>query len=128
MKRQILLIEDDPENADYVALALTVKGYEVTVVDNAEDGLALLEQTCPDLLLLDVMLPGMTGFELLAKLRDVPGRDALPVIVLTALTQRWDFDRALKLGVTDYLTKPFEPAELLGRIERLLGTSRKEAQ
>lgn len=128
MKRQILLIEDDPENADYVALALTVKGYEVTVVDNAEDGLALLEQTCPDLLLLDVMLPGMTGFELLAKLRDVPGRDALPVIVLTALAQRWDFDQALKLGVTDYLTKPFEPAELLGRIERLLGTSRKEAQ
>ena len=121
MKRRILLIEDDPENADYVELALTVKGYEVSVVGNAEEALPLVEQCPPDLLLLDVMLPGMTGFEFLVRLRAMPRRGSLPVIMLTALAQQWDFDQALKLGVNDYLTKPFEPAELVERIGRALG-------
>ena len=121
MKRRILLIEDDPENADYVELALTVKGYEVSVVGNAEEALPLVQQRPPDLLLLDVMLPGMTGFEFLAQLRAMPKLGTLPVIMLTALAQQWDFDQALKLGVNDYLTKPFEPAELVERIGRALG-------
>lgn len=127
MRRRILLIEDDPENAEYVELALTVKGYDVTIVDSAEEALPLAEEAEPDLILLDVMLPGMTGFEFLGRLRSRPALRSLPVIVLTALAQQWDFERALKLNVSDYLTKPFEPSELVERIERALGRGGEEA-
>jgi two-component system alkaline phosphatase synthesis response regulator PhoP len=124
MSHRILLVEDEPGLVLTLTDLLAAEGYDVDSATDGPSGLARALENHFDLLILDVMLPGKNGFDVCRELRQ-QGRD-VAVLMLTAKTQVVDRVVGLKLGADDYLTKPFEPAELLARIEALLRRVRKD--
>lgn len=122
----ILVVEDDADINNLLAKMLRQVDYQVTQVYSGSEAALRLEHESPDLILLDLMLPGMSGEALLEKLRGELGCDA-PVIILSAKTAVGDKVGLLKLGADDYITKPFEPEEVLARIEAALRRVGKEA-
>ncbi|HZH80326.1 MAG TPA: response regulator transcription factor [Gemmatimonadales bacterium] len=117
MKR-ILVVEDNPDLAYGLRNNLEIEGYEVDVVEDGTQGLARARVGGPDLIILDLMLPGMDGYRVLRALRDEGRR--MPVLILTARGEEADKVRGLRLGADDYVTKPFGVLELLARVEALL--------
>lgn len=126
MLYMILVVEDDADINNLLAKMLRQADYQVTQVYSGSEAALRLEHESPDLILLDLMLPGMSGEALLEKLRGELGCDA-PVIILSAKTAVGDKVGLLKLGADDYITKPFEPEEVLARIEAALRRVGKEA-
>ncbi|HCO69170.1 MAG TPA: DNA-binding response regulator [Mesotoga infera] len=116
---KILAVEDDIHIAKLLRMELTHEGYEIEVLSNGNDALKYLEKELPDLLILDVMLPGIDGFSVLEEIRENISTD-LPVIMLTAKGEVKDRIRGLRSGADDYLPKPFVIEELLARIEAVL--------
>ncbi|HVZ44869.1 MAG TPA: heavy metal response regulator transcription factor [Ramlibacter sp.] len=114
---RILIVEDEPKTAAYVRKGLTEQGYVVDVASDGFDGLHLATTSNYDLVLLDVMLPGLNGWELLEGLRE---RQATPVLFLSARDEVEDRVKGLKLGADDYLVKPFAFSELLARVQNIL--------
>ena len=117
MNRKILIIEDDPDIAQLITMHVREAGYEAIHVDNGEQGLREFENSGPDLLVLDLMLPGMNGLEVCKRIRKQNER--LPVLMLTAKSTELDRVLGLELGADDYLTKPFSVVELMARIKAL---------
>jgi two-component system response regulator VicR len=129
---KIVCIEDDPEMIDLVKLILTRKGYNVTGATNGPDGLEAVKQVKPDLVLLDLMMPDMDGWEVFQRMRGDEATKHVPVIVVTAKAQSIDKVLGLHIAkVDDYITKPFGPSELLSSVLRVLneaGFDAKEAR
>jgi DNA-binding response OmpR family regulator len=123
MNTKILLIDDDPTLLNLLSQYLRESDFEVFEAPNGPLGLRLAFNEKPDLVLLDVMLPGMDGWEVCARLRELTD---LPVIMLTAKTTEQDKLRGFRLGVDDYITKPFSFAELVARMQAVLGRLRGE--
>jgi len=119
---KILIVEDEPKTGDYLQQGLSEAGFTVELAVNGTDGLHLASEGDHDLLILDVMLPGMNGWQLLRSLRE-KGRQ-VPVIFLTARDQVEDRVKGLELGADDYLVKPFSFAELLARVRTILRRGR----
>ncbi|MCY2926492.1 MAG: response regulator transcription factor [Planctomycetota bacterium] len=120
-KKRIVIVEDERDMADLVATRLRREGYKVDVAHDGVDALALLRsEPLPDLAVLDIMLPGMPGTEIAAKLRDDPRTASMPIIMLTAKSEESDIVVGLKFGADDYVTKPFSLAVLTARIDALL--------
>ncbi len=113
MKPTILVIEDDPKSARLVELILNREGYQTTIAPNGPQGLKMAQTTPPDLILLDLMLPGLDGFEVLRQLRAEPRTADVPVIVVSAKAQLTDKETAARIGANGYVTKPYRRAELL---------------
>ena len=120
----VLVVEDDVRVADFLLRGLRAEGYGVQLARTGPEGLALARTGDPSLLLLDLMLPGMSGLELCQTLR-AEGRH-VPVLMLTAMSNLEDKVNGLRLGADDYLTKPFAFEELLARIEALLRRGRDQ--
>ncbi len=120
-KRRILIIEDEAHIAEVLKLNLSFKGYEVHIADNGVAGLEQWKERQPDLIVLDIMLPGIDGFSVLQSIRLED--EKVPVLILSAKTEPADRIKGLTWGVDDYLTKPFELEEFLLRVERLLTRS-----
>ena len=117
----ILVVDDQAANLRAVSALLLGHGYEVLTASTGEEALALSQQRVPDLWLLDMMMPGMDGFELLAQLKSHPELHKVPAIFLTAAQDREMLLRAFDAGAVDYVTKPFIPEELLARVAAHLG-------
>jgi DNA-binding response OmpR family regulator len=115
---RIVVVEDNPDLAFGLRNNLEIEGYEVDVAPDGPAGLAAVRERAPDLVLLDLMLPGLDGFRVLKTLRD-EGRQ-MPVLILTARGEEADKVRGLHLGADDYVTKPFGVLELLARVRALL--------
>jgi DNA-binding response OmpR family regulator len=122
MHGRVLIVEDDDTLARVIADNLRFAGYEVSAAGDGREAVARLRTFQPDLVLLDLMLPGQNGFELCGVLRQ-GGRT--PIVILSARAQKTDKLRGLKLGADDYLTKPFDLDELLARIQAVLRRSRR---
>jgi DNA-binding response OmpR family regulator len=120
MPKKVLIIEDDPDTSSLVAQYLTREGYSVGVAADGVKGLRQIKENFPDLLILDVILPEMDGFEVCRKLRGDPATSRLPILMLTALGEESDKVVGLELGTDDYVTKPFSPKELMARVKGLL--------
>ena len=118
---RILVVDDQPANLRAVSALLTRHGYEVLTAGSGDAALALTMAAAPDLMLLDMMMPGMDGFELLAKLKQRPALHRLPTVFLTAAQDRELLLRAFDAGAVDYVTKPFMPEELLARVNAHVG-------
>jgi DNA-binding response OmpR family regulator len=118
---RILVVEDNPDLAYGLRNNLEIEGYEVDVVEDGAQGLTRARGTGPDLIILDLMLPGLDGYRVLRALRDEGRR--MPVLILTARGEEADKVRGLRLGADDYVTKPFGVLELLARVEALLRRS-----
>ncbi len=114
----ILLVEDDPRLAEFIALELRLGGYQVTIATNGMEGLSIARESPPDLLLLDWMLPGISGLDLCMRLRKTGVQ--FPIIMLTAKDEIPDRVMGLNSGADDYVTKPFSMEELLARINARL--------
>lgn len=117
---RVFAVDDDTRILRYLRRALEDAGYQAIVSDNPIEAIRLLELEAPDLLLLDVLLPGATGFDLLKRIREF---STVPVIFLTGRDQEEDMVHAFKMGADDYMTKPFSTSELLARIEAVLRRS-----
>ncbi|WP_234322900.1 response regulator transcription factor [Streptomyces sp. NRRL S-350] len=123
----ILVIDDDPTVAEVVAGYLTRAGCRVDRAADGAQGLALAERIRPDLLVLDLMLPGLDGLEVLRRLRASAAGAGLPVVLLTAKGDEADRILGLELGADDYVTKPFSPRELVLRVQSVLRRARAGA-
>lgn len=118
MPKTVLVIEDEPTLSRLLSYNLTQEGYEVTVAEHGGSGLQVAMEHSFDLIILDIMLPGLNGFEILSKLRDRGNKT--PVIILTARNAENEVVQGLKHGADDYMTKPFGVAELLARVSAVL--------
>jgi DNA-binding response OmpR family regulator len=118
MTDHILLVEDDPKLAEFIAAELCLEGYRVTIAPNGMEGLATTRDTQPDLLILDWMLPGISGLDLCLRLRKTGIQ--VPIIMLTAKDEVPDRVAGLNAGADDYVTKPFSMEELLARVKARL--------
>lgn len=117
---RILVVDDEPQNLELMEAILQDAGYEVFAASGGEDALALGREKRPDLIILDLMMPGLSGFEVCARVKTDPQTGGIPVLFVTALNHIGDKERALAAGGDDFLTKPVQCAELLARVEALL--------
>ena len=118
--KHVLVADDEPHIGRIVQLKLERGPYRVTLVPDGREALHRLADEEPiDLVLLDIMMPHVSGLDVLARLREMPERQEVPVIILTAKGQDADRERAMELGATDFWTKPFSPSKLLARIDEL---------
>lgn len=120
MGGQILLIDDEPNIIEAIRFILTRAGYTVTSHGNGLDAVAVIAAARPDLVILDLMLPGRSGFDILQDLRSNPAHAALPVLMLTAKGQPRDREMAERLGASRFLSKPFANADILAAVRSLL--------
>ena len=117
---RILVVDDRPEGRKLLTTRLAHAGYSVQQAEDGPQALALAAAQPPDLVLLDVLMPGMDGFEVCRRLRALPGLQAVPVVMVTALETTDDCVRGLEAGADDFIIKPFNPAELQARVRSLL--------
>lgn len=117
---RVLVIEDEQTIAELVADALRQRGYRVETAPDGDEGLAMAEGTLPDLVILDLMLPGLDGWEICRRMKENEVTREIPVIILTARRDERDVVAGLDLGADDYLRKPFSMSELLARVRALL--------
>jgi DNA-binding response OmpR family regulator len=117
VEQRILVIEDDASLADFTQWQLESHGYQVRIATRAHDGLKILDEWKPDLVLMDIMMPDMDGWEATQRIRE---RSDVPLIFTTALGREKDVVRGLEMGADDYVAKPFGPHELLARIRAVL--------
>jgi len=120
MAKKILVIEDDPAITRLVDYSLRHEGYEVITATNGLEGIRKAHNEAPDLIILDVMLPGMDGFEICHRLRSDPDTAQLLILMFSAKAQEIDKNTGLEVGADDYLPKPAAPAEIVCRVEKLL--------
>ncbi len=123
MARTILVIEDDPLSARLVSLMLGTEGYEVILAPDGLQALELAQDTLPDLVVLDLMMPQLDGYEVLRRLLTEPKTAGTPVVVVSARAQPADRQKAAQLGASAYLTKPYRRKDLLDVVHSLLDGS-----
>lgn len=125
---RILLVEDNAMNRDMLVRRLSRRGFEVLTAENGTGGLRAARDVAPDLILMDLSLPQIDGWELTRILKANSETRAIPVIALTAHAMRGDLERALEAGCEDYDTKPVDIERLLGKIERILEAKNMRAE
>lgn len=120
MKPKIFVVDDDPNIAKLLRLYLEQEGYEASLFARGDEALAAFRAAAPDLMLLDIMLPGVDGWDVCREVRRV---SRLPIIMLSAKEDTFDKVKSLELGADDYITKPFEPKEMIARVKAVLRRS-----
>jgi len=121
---RVLVVEDERDIAALVAYQLTREGFRVETAHSGDEALAALNRQIPDLVVLDRLLPGISGDDVLKSIRGEPAMQTVPVLMLTAKREREDRIEGLELGADDYLTKPFSPRELVLRVQAVLRRTR----
>jgi two-component system response regulator MprA len=119
-RRKVLVVDDEDNIVELIRLGLRYEGFEVEAASNGEQGLMLAQRTNPDLIILDIMMPGIDGLEVCRRLRSNPTTHDIPVLMLTAKDEVSDRILGLQTGADDYLTKPFDFYELLERMKAIL--------
>src|SRR5436305_1495545 len=120
MAPHILVVDDDPVIVRLLEVNFRLDGFDVSTAGRGEEAIALAVETPPDIILLDIMMPGLDGYEVCRRLRAIPALADIPVLFLSARAQ--DDTRAADedLGIVDYVTKPFDPSELVATVRRLI--------
>lgn len=121
MAKKILIVEDDKFLRELIARKLIKEGYDIVEAVDGEEGVKKVKEATPDLILLDLILPGVDGFEVLSRVKADPNLVTIPVIILSNLGQKDDIEKGLKLGAVDYLIKAhFTPAEIIDKVKTVL--------
>jgi len=118
--KRILICDDDPAILRVLEVNLEVEGYDVLLAHHGQEAYEVAVAEHPDLIILDIMMPRLDGYQTCAKLKENDAVKDIPVVFLSAKAQQSDIDRGKEFGVADYLTKPFDPMDLLDVVERLL--------
>jgi CheY-like chemotaxis protein len=124
--KQILVVEDEEDILELVSFNLKKQGYQVKGVTSGEEALQEARRKIPSLIILDLMLPGVDGFDVCKSLKNDPRTKAVPIVMLTARSEEADIVIGLELGADDYLTKPFSPRELIARVRAILRRSKAD--
>jgi two-component system, OmpR family, alkaline phosphatase synthesis response regulator PhoP len=119
--KRILAVDDEPHILKLVAFSLKAKGFEVLEATDGLSAVAVAEAELPDLILMDVMMPAVDGYEACRRIKANPATSAIPVVMLTAKTQLAEQKTGLECGAKDYICKPFTPKDLVAQVEALLG-------
>jgi DNA-binding response OmpR family regulator len=129
MRRKILVVEDNPDQLDLIRLVLEKAGFAIGTAANGTDALIKTRSISPDLIVLDLMLPGLNGFDICETLRKDPLTASVPIIMLTGLCSQFGRLAGLESGANEFLTKPFKVEELVSKVDKLLrGQSSSKAQ
>jgi DNA-binding response OmpR family regulator len=121
---KILIADDERDIRDLVAFALRFAGYEVITTSNGEEAVQAVLEEAPDLILLDVRMPRMTGYEACRQIKEQPGTQDIPIVFLSAKGQEAEVNAGLQLGAVEYIVKPFSPDDLLTRVKAILRNHR----
>lgn len=123
-KEKIIIVEDDKFLRDLLVSKLEMEGFETITAVNGQEGLDLIKQEMPQIVLLDLVLPEIDGFEVLRQIKEDVQTNKIPVIILSNLGQQEEIERCLKMGAADYMIKAhFTPEEIVGKIKKVLGQS-----
>ena len=120
----VLVVDDDPVILKLLEVNFEMEGFTVHTASDGAMGLERARTTKPDAIILDVMMPKMTGHEVAAALKGDPKTAAIPILFVTAKAQNTDVQRGLEIGVADYVTKPFDPLDLVARVQAVIERSR----
>ncbi len=123
----VLVVDDDPVILKLLEVNFEMEGFQVVRAADGAEGLERAREVRPDIVVLDVMMPRMTGYEVAKALREDDGTAHIPIIFVTARAQSSDVERGMELGVEDYVTKPFDPLDLIDRVNTLLARSQDGA-
>lgn len=126
-KKKILIVDDEKDLVSLVSLHMKMAGYDVLSAANGEKALEIAEEEKPDLIILDLMLPKVDGWEVCRRLREESNIEKVPVIMLTARAETDDKLKGFEVGADDYVTKPFSPRELVARVKRVLARAEAKA-
>jgi CheY-like chemotaxis protein len=119
--KRILICDDDPAILRVLQVNLEVEGYDVLLAHHGEEAVEVAMAEHPDLVILDIMMPRLDGYQTCERLKAEPTTQDIPVVFLSAKAQQSDIEKGRSYGVADYLTKPFDPTDLLDVVERLVG-------
>jgi DNA-binding response OmpR family regulator len=125
VKRRVLIVDDEPNIVTALEFLLEHRGYEVRVATNGEEAVALVDTYRPDVMLLDVMMPKRSGYEVCQRVRERPDMQHVKIVMLSAKGREAEVSKGLSLGADLYITKPFSTQELVERIDALLGAGAK---
>ena len=117
--KRVLVADDDPVILRLIQVNLELEGYDVILAHNGEEAVERAMSDVPDLVILDIMMPRLDGYQACERLKSEDSTSAIPIVFLSAKAQQADIDRGKEYGVEDYLTKPFDPTELLDVVDRL---------
>ncbi|MBI4055311.1 MAG: response regulator [Elusimicrobia bacterium] len=123
MKLKILIVEDEPHTAETLQSILEIKGFQTEVARDGKTAVLTAKQNPPDLILLDLLLPRLDGFQVCQMLKQNQLTSKIPILVLTSLEKMGSVEKAFAAGATDYLTKPIQTQRLMGKIHKLLPES-----
>ena len=123
---RVLVVDDDPVILKLLEVNFEMEGFQVVRAADGAEGLERAREVLPDIVVLDVMMPRMTGYEVAKALREDSGTAHIPIIFVTARAQSSDVERGMELGVDDYVTKPFDPLDLIARVNTLLARSEQQ--
>lgn len=119
--KKIMIVDDEPGVVKMIRYLLEKNSYLVVSATEGEEGLKLIQEEKPDLILMDIMMPTLDGNEVMKRLKGSEATKDIPIIMLSALGQEGDVAKSLELGAIDYVVKPFHPQELLDRLKKLMG-------
>ena len=126
-KKKILVIDDENDILLIIKSALHEEGFDVTTANNGYDGLALAEDASPDLIILDIMMPEMDGFEVLQQLKENEKTAQIPVVILTGMSSKDKIREALNKGIDYYIVKPFEYRDLVSKVQIAIDDAERSA-
>jgi len=125
-KRRVLIIDDEVSLRTMIGMFFQEMGFEVLEASSGDHGIQIAEEKSPDIILLDIMMPGMSGVDTLRYLRELPQTRKTPIIMVTAKRMVEDVERCLEAGANDFVQKPFQMPDLLSKIERILSENQKD--
>jgi DNA-binding response OmpR family regulator len=121
---KVLVIDDDPVILELLRVNFEIEGFDVVCARDGNEGLAMAQELHPDVVISDIMMPRRDGLQLLSDLKGDPRTEGLPVILLSAKAQKSEVQHGLDLGADDYITKPFDPIQLIDRLNAVMGKPR----
>jgi two-component system alkaline phosphatase synthesis response regulator PhoP len=124
MAKKIMVVDDEPYIARVIKFKLEQEGYTVISANDGQSGLQKIKEEKPDLVLLDVMMPGLSGYEVCQKIKEDADLAGIPVVILTAKGQERDREQGMTMGASDYITKPFSPNRLLELVKSMIGDAK----
>jgi len=124
MAKKIMVVDDEPYIARVIKFKLEQEGYTVISANDGQSGLQKIKEEKPDMVLLDVMMPGLSGYEVCQKIKQDAELAGIPVVILTAKGQERDREQGLTMGASDYITKPFSPNRLLELVKNMIGDAK----
>jgi len=124
-KLTVLVIDDDPVILELLRVNFEIEGFNVVCARDGDEGLAMAQELHPDVVISDIMMPRRDGLQLLSDLKGDPRTEDLPVILLSAKAQKSEVQHGLDMGADDYITKPFDPIQLIDRLNAVMGKPRR---